>query len=475
MIESIKTKLWNLLREKEVSLAMLYDKKGRILWHRGRKIKGKMIHSGEGFSKSAIEKTIHNGAPIEQEDVIVKLSGEGLPMSARFLYVKSLIILPVVPNIFLYIDSGIKESFTHSDCEVFKVMGQLLGEMIEKIKKDQKEIGGISGTSKAIQNIRDLVVKYSLEEEPVLVLGETGVGKNHVAELIHRFSGRNGPFSVVNTPSIPETLFESEMFGHTKGAFTGANGYKKGLVEAAEGGTLFFDEIAEIPLTFQAKLLQFIDTQKYRMLGNTKEMTADVRIVAASNRCLQEEIKHKRFRQDLYFRLNVLPIEIPPLRERTGDIEAIVSEYEKYLRGKTVGPAFWEVVNNYSWPGNIRELIHLLKRAGIQLDGPVIGKEIDTIIKNSGDVEEGPTTRSMDQVRQTIENGKSFWETAWTEFLNRDISRGDIRVFLEKYYFENQKNLKAMSRSLNIEEKDYPRFISALHKYDIHPGKLNRK
>jgi len=471
MIESIKTKLWNLLKEKEVSLAMLYDKKGRILWHRGRKIKGKTIHEGEGFSKSSIEKTIHSGDPIEQEDVIITLSGDGLPLSARILYVKSLIILPVDPHIFLYIDSGIKESFSRSDCEVFKVMGQLLGEMIEQIKKDQTDIGGISGSSEAIQKIRDQVVKYSLEEEPVLLAGETGVGKNHVAELIHRFSGRKGPFAVVHTPSIPETLLESELFGHKKGAFTGAGENKKGMVQEAERGTLFFDEIAEIPSSFQAKLLQLIDTKKYRMLGDTKEMKADVRIVAASNRNLQEEIKQKRFRQDLYYRLNVLPIEIPPLRERKEDIQAIVKEYEKYLRGKKIGPGFWEKVFNHSWPGNVRELIHVLKRAGIQLDGPVIGKEIETIIKNFDTEEDVQPGQFIDEVRQAVNAGKSFWDTAWKYFLNRDVSRREIRTLLEKYFIENHKNLKAMSRCLNIEEKDYPRFISVLHKYDIHPGK----
>jgi transcriptional regulator with PAS, ATPase and Fis domain len=472
MIESIKTKLWDLLKEKQVSLAMLYDREGRILWHRGRKIKGKTVHEGEGFSKSYIDKTIHNGIPVEQEDVIITLSGDGLPRSARILYVKSLMIQPVAPNFFLYVDSGIKESFSPSDCEVFKIMGHLLGEVIDKIKQHQEDTGGISGTSGAIRQIRERVVNYSLEEEPVLLLGETGVGKNHIAELIHRFSGRKGPFTIVHTPSIPETLFESEIFGHKKGAFTGAAEDKKGLVAEAEGGTLFFDEIAEIPVSFQAKLLQFIETQKYRVLGDSRERQARVRIVAASNRDLEEEIEAKRFREDLYYRLNVLPIEIPPLRERKEDIQAIVKENDMHLRGKPLGERFWETVLAHHWPGNVRELIHVIKRAGIQLEGPITGKAVDSIIHHRTGKPEGESY--IEPIRREIASGANFWDTAWKYFLNRDLSRREMRAFLERYYREIGGNLKSMSKALNIEEKDYPRFISALHKYHIHPGKQEK-
>ena len=470
MIESIKTKLWDILKEKQISLAMFYDREGHILWHRGRKIKGKTIREGEGFSKSCIENTLQNGAPIEKDDVVITLSGNGLPHSARILYVKSLMIQPVSPHFFLYVDSGVKESFSSSDLEVFKVMGHLLGEVIDKIKMHQRDTGGISGTGQAIQAIREQVVTYSIEEEPVLLLGETGVGKNHIAELIHRFSGRKGPFTVVNTPSIPETLFESELFGNKKGAFTGATDNKKGLVEEADHGTLFFDEIAEVPISFQAKLLQFIETRKYRVLGDSREREVDVRIVAASNRPLDKEIENKQFREDLYYRISVLPIEIPPLRTRKEDIRALVKENEKHLRGMTVNDDFWKVVMAHDWPGNVRELIHVVKRAGIQLKGPVIGKEIETIIHYRAD-RESEINFGSGRLKEEIRSGKSFWETAWREFLDRDISRREMKALLESFYFENNRNLKSMSRVLNIEEKDYPRFISALHKYNIHPGK----
>jgi DNA-binding NtrC family response regulator len=299
------------------------------------------------------------------------------------------------------------------------------------------------------------------------------VGKNHIAELIHRFSGRKGPFTIVHTPSIPETLFESEVFGHKKGAFTGAGEDKKGLVAEAEGGTLFFDEIAEIPVTFQAKLLQFIETQKYRVLGDPKERQAGVRIVAASNRDLEGEIKEKRFREDLYYRLSVLPVEIPPLRDRKEDIRAIVMENEGHLRGNPIAEGFWDTVLAHHWPGNVRELIHVVKRAGIQLEGPVTGKDIDSIIHHrKGKPEE--TESLTEPIRREIASGVSFWDSAWKYFLNRDLSRREMTAFLERYYLESGGNLKSMSKLLNIEEKDYPRFISALHKYHIHPGKQEK-
>ncbi len=471
MIESIKNRIWAMLKEKDVSLAMLYDKEGDILWHRGRKIKGKTVQTGEGFSKSFIEKTLANDTPIEEKDVVLTLSGESLPFSARVLYIKSLFIQPVAPGYYLYIDSGIKHSFTSSDCEVFKLMGQMLGEIIVKIRNSQDISNGICGSSNCAKQIREQIIKYAIEEEPVLLLGETGVGKNHVAELVHRTSGRKGKFVVVHTPSIPETLFESELFGHKKGAFTGASESKKGLVEEAAGGTLFLDEIAEIPISFQAKLLQLIDVKKYRVVGDSSENQADIRIIAASNRLLEEEVKQQRFRKDLFFRLSVLPIEIPPLRERKEDIKDIVNQYRYLLKGKQLDDSSWQVLYQYHWPGNVRELINLLKRAGIHLENTVIGREIEAILQ--GNKLEEPVSRgfSSDHFDKAIAEGKSFWDSIWKEFLNREISRRDVLCILRKYYEENGNNLKALSRFLNIKEKDYPRFISALHKYNVHPGK----
>lgn len=470
MIESIKTKVWELLKEKQVSLVMLYDREGKILWHRGRKINGNTVQTGDGFSHSAIERTLKCEDTVRQDDVVITLSGTGLPQSARILYVKSLIIRPVPPRYFLYLDSGIKEYFSALDLEIFNVLGNLLGDVIQQIQSHQEDTGGISGTSSAIKEIRERVITYSLEEEPVLLLGETGVGKSHIARLIHRFSGRKGPFIIVNTPAIPENLFESEIFGHKKGAFTGASENKKGLVEEAQGGTIFFDEIAEVPATFQAKLLQFIESRCYRVLGDSKERQADVRILAATNRDLSQEVKAKRFRDDLYYRLNVLPIDIPPLRIRREDIIAILDENVNFLRGKVLDQEVRGILTAHDWPGNIRELIHVIKRIGIQVNQPVTPHEVRSLITTRNTFEIEPQVNSS-LYDEEIAAGKSFWETLWKAFLDREISRKEIKCILERHFTMSHNSLKEMSQRLNIHEKDYPRFISALHKYQIHPGK----
>jgi transcriptional regulator with PAS, ATPase and Fis domain len=186
MFESIKTKLWELLKGKEVSLAMLYNREGEILWHKGRDIIGGTIEEGDGFSKSYIKSTLNTSCTIEEENIVISSETTDLSRSANVLHIKSLIILPVSDRFFLYLDSGIKYAFSNTDREVFKVIGELLGEMINQVKKNQQDIGGITGSSEEINKTRDLVLKYSLEENPVLLLGETGTGKSRIAELIHR-------------------------------------------------------------------------------------------------------------------------------------------------------------------------------------------------------------------------------------------------------------------------------------------------
>lgn len=469
MIESIKKKIWDLLKDKEVSLAMLYDREGKILWHRGRTIKGKTIADGERFSKTHIMKTIQENKLLEKEDVVITSSGNSLPHSARVLPIKSLLIQPIGNDLFLYIDSGIKETFTPADVEVFKVMGEMLGQMIDQLKSGEIHVGDIYGKSAAMSKIRNNVLRYSLEEEPILLTGETGVGKNFFAEIIHRTSGRKGKFVALHTPSIPETLFESELFGHKKGSFSDARADKKGLVQEAERGTLFFDEIAEVPISFQAKLLQFIENKKYRILGDTVERRADIRIIAASNRNLMEMIENKTFRQDLYFRLSVLPMEIPPLRERLEDIKDLVENNRQYLKGKIPTPPFWDTLLSHQWPGNVRELMTVLKRAGIELDNQMIGSEIKDIIQIRAFDEK--RSDEMEKIQLEIASGHSFWDTAWKQFLRRDISRRVITNWLRRLYHQNNQNLVQLSRELNIKPKEYSRFVTSLHKYHIHPGK----
>ncbi len=474
MIESLKTKLWDLLKEKDVSLAMLYNKEGEILWHRGRNIKGKTIYDGEGFSKSYIIKSLNSKIGIEKENVAVTSTSSGFPKSAVILNVKALIIQPINNFFFLYIDSGTKESFSEVDRVTFKIIGELLGTMIEKIKKNQVDIGGITGKGDKIENIREIVLKYSLEEEPVLLLGETGSGKSHIAKLIHQYSGKKGKFFTINTPGIPVNLFESEIFGHKKGAFTDAKFDKKGFVDEAEGGTLFFDEISEIPVSFQAKFLRFIETKKYMVLGDSVEREANVRIIAATNKNLVEAIKNGEFREDLYYRLQVLEIEIPPLRERKEDLKALVMENLIHLKGKETGYGFWEVMLNHNWPGNVRELITVLTRAGILLESPITGKEIRDVINlnhNKKLIHPDKSSEKIEQILKEIKSGKDFWEAVRQPFLNHDLNRDEVKGIIDEVVGEgkDQRKFKDILDDLNIEKEDYKRFLNFINDNDLKP------
>ena len=311
---------------------------------------------------------------------------------------------------------------------------------------------------------------------PVLLTGETGSGKTHIAKLIHNYSGRRGDFVVINTPSIQESLFESTLFGHKKGSFTDAISDKRGYVEDAEAGTLFFDEISEVPISCQSKLLRFIDTKRYRVLGENREREADVRIIAATNRDLSEAIKNNKFREDLYYRLNTFEIEIPPLRERKEDIREFVLENGRCLKGKVMGQGFWEELENYDWPGNIRELFSVMKRVGVlsknhELTGEDVKRSIahysyrDIINIRKTDIDK------TEQIWEQIKSGKSFWEVVWKSFISRDVKRSEVKSIIKRFYLESDKNLKETARKMGIKEKEYPRFISSIHKYKIHPKK----
>jgi len=219
----------------------------------------------------------------------------------------------------------------------------------------------------------------------VLLLGETGVGKSWLARRIHRASPRaQKQFFELNCASLDQALLESELFGHERGAFTGANAQKRGIVEAAEGGTLFLDEVGELPAGVQAKLLTFLESRTFRRLGGTRAMQADVRLLAATNADLKELVARGAFRRDLYFRLSVVPIEVPPLRERREEIPGLVRGVLVELgrgRSPTVSRAAMSALRRYDWPGNVRELRNVLERAlilgrGQPIDVPHLSPEV---------------------------------------------------------------------------------------------------
>jgi two-component system response regulator PilR (NtrC family) len=228
---------------------------------------------------------------------------------------------------------------------------------------------GLIGKSPAMQRITELVEKVANTRTNVLITGESGTGKEVVARLLHERSDRSShPFVVVNCGALPETLMESELFGHEKGAFTGATTRNEGLVRRAHLGTLFLDEVGELPLPLQVKLLRVLQERKVRPVGGHDEVAVDVRVVAATNRDLEKEVHENRFRQDLFYRLNVLRVHLPPLRERPEDI-ALLAEYfvrrHSSLMGKrlTLSPEALRWVVDYRYPGNVRELENLMERA----------------------------------------------------------------------------------------------------------------
>ncbi len=227
----------------------------------------------------------------------------------------------------------------------------------------------VFGCSEAMQVVRQKVEKVVATNVPVLICGESGTGKEIVARLIHQRSPwEDGQFVKVHCPAIPGTLLESELFGYEKGAFTGASGVKPGRVELAHRGTLFLDEIAELDPVLQAKLLQLLQDGQFCRIGATEDKRVDVRVICATNRDLQEEIRAGTFRQDLFYRINVVSMYLPPLRERRADLPQLVNYFLRTLDGKfnsqarPVSPRLMQSLQRYDWPGNIRELENVVKR-----------------------------------------------------------------------------------------------------------------
>jgi two-component system nitrogen regulation response regulator NtrX len=237
----------------------------------------------------------------------------------------------------------------------------------------------LTGTSPAIQRLRETIERVAPTQATVLIVGENGTGKELVARAIHRFSPRsNRPLVEVNCAAIPEELIESELFGHEKGAFTGANERRRGRFDLASNGTLFLDEIGDMSLKTQAKILRILQEQRFERVGGTVTMHVDVRIIAATNKDLAQEIKEGRFREDLYYRLNVIPVQVPPLRERREDIPLLIAEFfretalDSGLKQKRITDRAIEIMVRQPWAGNVRELRNLVERLVILVPADVI-------------------------------------------------------------------------------------------------------
>lgn len=243
----------------------------------------------------------------------------------------------------------------------------------------RESLGGLIGRSPIMQQLFDLISLVADSSATVLIQGESGTGKELVAKTIHALSNRrNKPFVVVDCGSLPETLLESELYGHMKGAFTGATANKQGLFEEADGGTIFLDEIANTSSTFQAKLLRVLQEGEIKRVGGNQTIKVDVRVISATNKDLAELVKNKSFRQDLYYRLAVLPLHLPPLRERKEDIPYLVAHFiaascKRHRQPvRHVSDEAMHALSEAAWPGNVRELQHYIERAVVTTVGPDI-------------------------------------------------------------------------------------------------------
>ncbi|MCC7112661.1 MAG: sigma-54-dependent Fis family transcriptional regulator, partial [Deltaproteobacteria bacterium] len=264
--------------------------------------------------------------------------------------------------------------------ELLSVVKKALEHRARDVEEPQgDEERTLVGTSERMRRVDEIIAKVADSPSTVLITGESGTGKELVALALHRKSSRQDkPFIRINAAAIPPTLIEAERFGHEKGAFTGAVSAKPGRFELAHGGTLFLDEIGELPVDMQVKLLRVLQESTFERVGGIKTLQVDVRLIAATNRDLRKAIEQGQFREDLFWRLNVVPVELPPLRERTEDIPVLVEAFIKKLNRRlnraveSFTPEAMAVLRSYSWPGNIRELENIVERTLLFADRPVI-------------------------------------------------------------------------------------------------------
>ncbi|MET3018938.1 sigma-54-dependent transcriptional regulator [Flavobacterium hydatis] len=264
-----------------------------------------------------------------------------------------------------------------------KVQLQKKVKQLEKRISDKYSFDNIIGKSKGLEQVINLAQKVSKTDSTVLLMGETGTGKEVFAQAIHENSNRVGKsFVALNCSTFSKEILESELFGHKQGAFTGAIKDKKGYIEEANGGTLFLDEIGEMPLELQAKLLRVLETSEYIQLGDTKPRKSNFRLIAATNRDLKIESEEHRFRSDLYFRLNIFEIKIPPLRERVKDVAPLAHYYVKQFSEKinkkalSIDEGFMQKLETYQWPGNVRELKNVIERSVILVNDDVLTEDV---------------------------------------------------------------------------------------------------
>jgi two-component system nitrogen regulation response regulator NtrX len=320
------------------------------------------------------------------------------------------------------------------------------------LKSDLSKKWQLVGNSERMDALRRQIEMAAQSSSRVLILGESGTGKELVARMLHEKSQRaQGPFVEVNCAAIPQELIESELFGHEKGAFTGATERKNGKFELADKGALFLDEIGDMTLQTQAKVLRVIETQLFHRVGGGRNIKVDVRIIAATNKDIKEEVRKGTFREDLYFRLNVIPINVPPLRERKDDIPLLIEHFietfanENGMRKKEIAPDGIKLLQNYDWPGNVRELKNTIERLLIMTPSAVVSKkEIDAL-----------------QIFLPFRSGESGAPDYFSFMTLRDARDNFEKDFIIKKLRDNDWNISKTAETIDVERSNLHKKIKS--------------
>jgi transcriptional regulator with PAS, ATPase and Fis domain len=345
------------------------------------------------------------------------------------------------------------------------------------------------GSCAAMQTVFAEIDTAARSDAKVLITGETGVGKEAVAHAIHQRSGRQAtPFVAVNCAGVPDTLLESEFFGHVRGSFTGAVQDRPGLLRQAHTGTLFMDEVGEMSLRMQSLLLRFLESGEIQAVGGgATQKRTDVRVIAATNRDLPRSIDSREFREDLYYRLNVLQVRIPPLRERQADIPLLTAHYVRLFAGHhrlappVITPAAMTILTRHRWPGNIRELRNAIERLvlrsqGTEIDAADLPPEMSTGLASDRGSEANPEVDPLKPHRERLEaiierllvKHESFWTSAYAHFMLRDITRDDLRFIVGLGLERTRGSYRVMLGLFNMNAADYKRFMGFLKQHDCH-------
>lgn len=345
------------------------------------------------------------------------------------------------------------------------------------------------GASDAIRAIEADIDCAARSDAKVLITGETGVGKEVVTRLIHQRSARrNAPLVTLNCAGLPDSLLESELFGHARGSFTGAYRDKPGLLEMGDSGTVFLDEVGEMSTRMQVVLLRFLETGEIQRIGADRSHTrVNVRLITATNRDLPVQIANGAFREDLYFRLNVIRLHIPPLRERAEDIPLLVNYYlDEYgeqhrVARPQVATAAMDALIRYHWPGNIRELKNVVERLILRAGGDaILASHLPSdMFKQSRTVApaqaaaapaEAPATTSVadELAGRMLVHGESFWSAVYPAFMARDLTRADLRKIVQIGLENTSGNYRLVVQLFNMPPDDYKRFLALLRKHQCH-------